>query len=219
MNDLASLWKEAARRLAAEDSRFAGLDLSMVRVGEIQKLVAHGRSEAVDLLLSTTVNFRVALKSVLRKAAEDAGGWEADLATDTWPMFDLAPASEVEPEEAAPAPAAANPPLRPPGPAPLLQGETQPAAFRRLAQELGELVVEKNRAYGNSFNETGDMLRILYPGGISPDQYDDALAVVRILDKLKRIATDRDALGESPFRDVAGYGLLGLERVERGRKG
>ena len=42
-------------------------------------------------------------------------------------------------------------------------------------------------------------------------------AVVRVLDKLFRIATDRDALGESPWRDIAGYGLLGARRVEAQR--
>lgn len=28
-----------------------------------------------------------------------------------------------------------------------------------------------------------------------------------------RAATDRDALGESPWRDIAGYGLLGAARL------
>lgn len=93
----------------------------------------------------------------------------------------------------------------------------QSCRFRNIAQQIGELVAEKNVAYGNSFNDSGEILRILYPDGIDPTQYDDALAIVRILDKLKRIATDRDALGESPFRDIAGYGILGAERVERQR--
>lgn len=44
------------------------------------------------------------------------------------------------------------------------------------------------------------------------------LITVRIFDKLKRIATDRDALGESPYRDIAGYGILGATLVERKRK-
>lgn len=44
------------------------------------------------------------------------------------------------------------------------------------------------------------------------EQMDDALCVVRILDKLFRIATDRDALGESPYVDIAGYALLGAAR-------
>ncbi|MBW2598588.1 MAG: hypothetical protein JRC60_00445 [Deltaproteobacteria bacterium] len=35
------------------------------------------------------------------------------------------------------------------------------------------------------------------------------MAVTRIIDKLFRIATDKDALGESPYHDIAGYGILG----------
>lgn len=96
--------------------------------------------------------------------------------------------------------------------------EAQEADFRRIGTEMGETVAVKNRAYGNAFNEGGIILRVLYPHGVAPDQYDDLLAVVRILDKLKRIATDRDALGESPFRDIVGYGILGTQRVEAERR-
>lgn len=95
--------------------------------------------------------------------------------------------------------------------------EAQADQFRRIGKEIGELVARKNAAYGNSFNESGAIVRILYPNGIRPEQVDDMLAIVRILDKLKRIATDRDALGESPFRDIAGYGILGTQRVESER--
>jgi hypothetical protein len=35
------------------------------------------------------------------------------------------------------------------------------------------------------------------------------LLLVRIFDKQMRIATDADALGESPFADISGYGILG----------
>jgi cell division protein FtsB len=30
---------------------------------------------------------------------------------------------------------------------------------------------------------------------------------------MMRIATDKDAFGESPFQDIAGYGLLGLQKA------
>jgi len=84
-----------------------------------------------------------------------------------------------------------------------------PGEYEALGAEIGKTTDEKQAAYGNSFGRAGDILRILYPDGIKIEQYDDALAVARILDKLFRIATDRDALGESPYRDIAGYGLLG----------
>ena len=86
--------------------------------------------------------------------------------------------------------------------------------YEAAGRALGALVDVKQAAYGDSFGRAGDVLRILYPAGIRPDQYRDALAVVRIVDKLFRIATDRDALGESPWRDVAGYGLLGAAAAE-----
>jgi hypothetical protein len=90
-------------------------------------------------------------------------------------------------------------------------------SYEELAQRVGALVDKKNKAYGNSFDDCGEFLKLLYPNGIQPEQYNDALCLVRIFDKMKRIATDRDALGESPYQDITGYGLLGLRRVERER--
>ena len=87
--------------------------------------------------------------------------------------------------------------------------------FLRIATEIGTLVGEKNKAYGDSFAKCGEFLRILYPDGIKPEQYTDALCIVRIFDKMKRIATDKDALGESPYRDIAGYGILGIVNSEQ----
>jgi len=82
--------------------------------------------------------------------------------------------------------------------------------YAEIGRKIGELVEEKQRAYGNSFGQSGEVLRRLYPNGVTTDQYDDLLCIVRILDKLFRIATDKDALGESPYGDIAGYALLGL---------
>lgn len=81
--------------------------------------------------------------------------------------------------------------------------------FERIAAEIGTLVAEKQAAYGDSYGKSGKVMRVLYPDGISPAQMDDALAVVRVIDKLFRIATRKGAFGESPWRDIAGYGLLG----------
>jgi hypothetical protein len=52
------------------------------------------------------------------------------------------------------------------------------------------------------------LLKTIYPNGVQPDQYNDMLAMARIFDKLFRIATKKDAFGESPWRDVAGYGVI-----------
>lgn len=90
--------------------------------------------------------------------------------------------------------------------------------FEEKARELGALVAEKNRAYGSSFEKTESFLRLLYPHGIRPDQYGDALCLVRIYDKLQRIAKDKDAFGESPYKDIMGYGLLGNMMHEHRKK-
>ncbi len=81
-----------------------------------------------------------------------------------------------------------------------------------LGREIGELVASKQKAYGSSFQKAGDVMRILYPEGISPEKMDDALAIVRVIDKLFRLATDKTAFGESAWGDVCGYSLLGLAR-------
>lgn len=86
--------------------------------------------------------------------------------------------------------------------------------FVKIGQEIGALVEKKNAAYGNSFINAAKILRILYPNGISIDQYQDVLTVVRIIDKLGRIANEKDAFGEDPWRDMAGYCILELQRQE-----
>ncbi|MCP4573279.1 MAG: hypothetical protein GY838_13070 [bacterium] len=86
--------------------------------------------------------------------------------------------------------------------------------FEELGHRLGKMVDAKQAAYGDSFSRAGQVLEILYPHGVPPEKYGDLLAVTRVVDKLFRVATDRDALGESPWRDIAGYGLLGLALAE-----
>lgn len=78
-----------------------------------------------------------------------------------------------------------------------------------LAIEIGALVDEKQKAYGDSFSKCREFLKLLYPNGIQPEQYTDALCLVRIFDKQMRIAKKKEAFGESPYKDIAGYGLLG----------
>ena len=77
-----------------------------------------------------------------------------------------------------------------------------------MGKELGELTQQKNAAYGDSFQKSGDVLRLLFPNGIKPEQYRDVLGIARVVDKLFRIATRKGAFGESPWRDIAGYGIV-----------
>src|SRR3954470_16186982 len=83
-----------------------------------------------------------------------------------------------------------------------------------LAAALGELASDKNRAYGNSFARSGEFLSLLYPRGVTTGQYTDMLLMVRMFDKLMRIANRKDAYGESPYADIAGYALLGVAKDE-----
>ncbi|HOS77543.1 MAG TPA: hypothetical protein PLL15_05830 [Syntrophales bacterium] len=80
----------------------------------------------------------------------------------------------------------------------------------RVGCEIGALVDRKNAAYGDSFAKAGAFLSLIYPHGIAPDQYPDALGLVRVFDKMMRIATnrDRDPFGEDPWEDIAGYAIL-----------
>ena len=84
--------------------------------------------------------------------------------------------------------------------------------YSAIGQQIGELVKTKQAAYGDSFGKAGSVMRILYPDGIPEGKIDDALTIVRIIDKLFRIATKKDALGENPYRDIAGYAILAIGR-------
>jgi hypothetical protein len=87
--------------------------------------------------------------------------------------------------------------------------ETLQQRIERIGPEIAQLVAEKNQSYGSAFAKAGAFLRLLYPNGLRPEQFDDALLLVRIFDKQVRIATRKDAFGESPYADIAGYGILG----------
>jgi len=86
--------------------------------------------------------------------------------------------------------------------------------YEEIGEKLGQLVAQKNAAYGSAFDKSGEILKVLYPNGIKPDQYTDALGTIRVIDKLFRIATAKDAFGESPWQDIAGYGILGAARKQ-----
>ena len=87
--------------------------------------------------------------------------------------------------------------------------------YEKIGSEIGSLVQEKNEAYGDSFGQACRILEVLYPEGIQPDQYLDALAITRVIDKLFRLANKKDAFGESPWRDICGYAILGVANDER----
>jgi len=74
--------------------------------------------------------------------------------------------------------------------------------FEKIGSEIGKLVEQKNQAYGNSFSNSRDVLKVLYPNGITPEQYGDMLAITRIIDKLFRVATKKDALSDRDWETI-----------------
>lgn len=88
-------------------------------------------------------------------------------------------------------------------------------SIKEITIELGSLIEDKNKAYGSAFSKSSEILKILYPDGIQPDQYTDLLLTTRILDKLFRIATDKSAFNEEPWKDIAGYGILGTYKEQK----
>ena len=80
--------------------------------------------------------------------------------------------------------------------------------YEALGESIGALVDQKNKQYGDAFNRSGSILEVLYPDGIRPEQYRDMLGVIRVVDKLFRIANGKQG-SEDPWQDIAGYGLLG----------
>ncbi len=94
--------------------------------------------------------------------------------------------------------------------------------YAESGRQLGELVSRKQREYGHASSVVALMLGSLYPQGIPVHAYEDALLIVRTMDKMCRIATRdesrRDKGGESPWRDIGGYALIGLAQDERGKR-
>lgn len=79
---------------------------------------------------------------------------------------------------------------------------------------LGRLVSQKQIAYGDSFGRSGEVLRQMFPDGIPVEKYDDMLSIVRVVDKLFRIANQKTAFNENPWQDIAGYALLNVVRED-----
>lgn len=84
--------------------------------------------------------------------------------------------------------------------------------YAAAALEVAELVARKQEAYGDAFTRSGEVLKILYPNGVSVDNYQELLTITRILDKLFRISTNNDSFNEDPWKDILGYALLAVTK-------
>jgi len=82
------------------------------------------------------------------------------------------------------------------------------ATYQKLAMDIATLLQQKNAAYGSAFEKSTEILKLLYPKGIPLDSYKDVHVIVRVLDKLSRIAQNNDPFGEDPWMDICGYSIL-----------
>jgi len=78
-------------------------------------------------------------------------------------------------------------------------------------QKLVELVNEKNKAYGNSFNKVPRIIDIITEG-MTHEQLKEALPrickITRLLDKINRYIWQPGAFNEDEVKDMFGYILL-----------
>jgi hypothetical protein len=86
--------------------------------------------------------------------------------------------------------------------------------YEMRGRDIGANTDLKNKTYGDAFRKIADIIKIMYPDGVSVERMGDFTLVVRVLDKLCRISCgDKKAFEENPWRDVCGYGLLGMEEI------
>ena len=87
----------------------------------------------------------------------------------------------------------------------------RPAELEVIARDVASMVKEKNRGYGSAFQKVSHILSILFPNGIPASKYHDVAILVRVLDKICRIATANDkGVKKDAWLDIVGYGLLRL---------
>lgn len=94
----------------------------------------------------------------------------------------------------------------------------EPIDYQELGKDVGALVAQKQKAYGDSFGKSSNILQQIFPLGVKPENYYDFLFVARILDKLFRIANDKDAFSEDSFKDTCGYALLAMGKYSTEKK-
>jgi hypothetical protein len=95
--------------------------------------------------------------------------------------------------------------------------------FGERGLSLGKLVDLKQESYGDSVSKASKLMKIYLEDYktedgkyiLTEELIDHILLQVRIIDKQNRIFSNpkADKMGESPYTDISGYGLLG-ERIQ-----
>lgn len=96
--------------------------------------------------------------------------------------------------------------------------------FEKIATELGKFTDSKNKQYGSSVDATYEMMKVLMEKyAYDKEQYlipkslvKHMLLQVRMMDKQNRIFNNPSGEGdsESPYKDLVGYSLIGVDMVE-----
>jgi hypothetical protein len=92
-------------------------------------------------------------------------------------------------------------------------------SFEQMGKDLGSLVDLKQAAYGDSVSSSYEVMQAFMKRYkteegmylIPEELLKHIMLMVRIIDKQNRIFTNpvQDLMDESPYYDLAGYGLLG----------
>lgn len=101
---------------------------------------------------------------------------------------------------------------------------SKPKSFRQIATEIGQFTDMKNEAYGSSVDATYEVMKVFLKKYKNDDNtytipeslLKHILLQVRMIDKQNRVfnSPDGDKLNESPYRDLAGYSLIGIRMME-----
>jgi len=94
--------------------------------------------------------------------------------------------------------------------------------YSSIGQNIGELVDFKQKAYGDSITKANQLLKVYLQKYYNkktkeytiPEELLNHIAImVRIIDKQNRIFNNpkQDLMNENPYKDIAGYGLLGSQ--------
>jgi hypothetical protein len=99
--------------------------------------------------------------------------------------------------------------------------------FAHIGLEIGQFTDDKNKQYGSSVDATYEIFKVL----MERYTYDEEnylmpknllqhlLLQVRMMDKVNRIINNPSGKGdsESPYKDLTGYSLIGVEMVGRNK--
>jgi hypothetical protein len=71
--------------------------------------------------------------------------------------------------------------------------------YEEIGSFIGSMVDRGNIAGSGTFHETAQVVHVLYPQRINPEQYDDLLAIIRMIDSMFMISREKKSSGKTPY--------------------